>query len=101
MSDSVSSSISLGPQAGNSVMLLPVLFELSGNASYQRIGRVAVAKEGGDAEQYRGQGQGGGPVFLQDVQANNALGVYVAMVDSCKEGDLGRLEWILRREVDV
>ena len=82
-------------------MLLPVLLELLGDAPHQGISRVAVTKERGDAEQHLGDGEGRAPLVLQDVQADNSLGVDVAVVDPGLEGDLGWFEWVVLREVDV
>ena len=47
-----------------------------------------VGEEGADAEEDLGDGEGGAPVVLQDVQADDALGVDVAVVDTGLEGHL-------------
>lgn len=61
---------------------------LVGNTADERVCRVAVGEEGADAEEDLGDGEGGAPVVLQDVQADDALGVDVAVVDTGLEGHL-------------
>lgn len=40
-------------------------------------------------------------MVLKDVQTDLSTAINVAMIDTGLECDLGRLEWIIRREVDV
>jgi len=82
-------------------MLLPVVNVLSCNAADQRIAGVAVGEQGADGEQHLGDGQSGAPLVLQDVQADHALRVDIAVVDAGAELDFGRFEWVVCREVDV
>ena len=93
--------VSLGPQLGYSVVFLPVGGVLRGDAADEGVRRVAVGQEGADREEDLGDGQGGTPVVLEDVQTNDALRVDVAVVNARAEGHLGRLEGVLGREVDV
>lgn len=53
---------------------------------------VAVGEKGADGEQHLGDGQRGRPVVLEDIQANDALAVDVAVVDARPERHLGRLQ---------
>ena len=62
---------------------------------------VAIREERADGEEHLGDGQRGAPVVLEYVQADDALAVDVAVVDARAEGHLGRLEGVLRREVQV
>ena len=76
-------------------MLLPVLLVLGGDGGDQRVGGVAVAEEAADGEEDLGDGEGRGPLVLQDVEADHSLGVDVAVVDASPELDLWRLERVL------
>ena len=93
--------IPLGPQLGDTVVLLPVLDVLGGDGGHEGVAGVAVGEERADAEEDLGDGERGGPLVLQDVQADDALRVHVAVVDPRPELNLGRLERVLRGEVDV
>ena len=62
---------------------------------------IAVCEERADGEEDLGDGEGRAPVVLQDVQTDDALAVDVAVVDAGAERHLGRLEGVLRGEVDV
>lgn len=42
---------------------------------------VTVCEQGADGQQHLGDGEGGAPVVLQDVQADHALTVDVAVID--------------------
>lgn len=68
---------------------------LSGYASNQRVRRVAVRQKGANGEQNLGNGQSRAPVVLQDIQADDALAVDVAVIDSGAEGNLWWLKWII------
>ena len=50
---------------------------------------------------YLGDGQRRAPIIFQDIQANSSLVVNVAMVNLGGETDLGRLEGIFCRELDI
>ena len=52
--------------------------------------RVAVRQQGADGEQHLGDGERRAPVVLQDVQADHALTVDVAVIDPRAEGNLWR-----------
>ena len=80
---------------------LPVVDILRGDAADQGVTGVTVRQQRADGEQDLGDGQGRAPLVLQDVQANHALAVHIAVVDPCPELDLGRLEGVICREVDV
>ena len=96
-----SCSIPLSPETSCPVVLIPVLLELLGDAPHQGISRVAVCKEGGNAEQDLGDGQSRAPLVFQDIQADDALGVDIAVIDPGLECDLGRLERVILRKADV
>mmetsp|Transcript_7489 Transcript_7489/g.27143 ORF Transcript_7489/g.27143 Transcript_7489/m.27143 type:complete len:320 (-) Transcript_7489:12-971(-) len=94
-------SVPLGPLLSSLVMLLLVLEELLGDLSHEGVLGVGVRHERHDGEQHLGDGKGGAPVILEDVQADLALAVHVAVVDPRPEPQLRRLERVVRRESDV
>ena len=63
--------------------------------------RVAICEKGAYGEEDFGDGECRAPVVFEDVKADDALTVDVAMVDAGPEGDLGRLEGVLGGEMDV
>ena len=67
----------------------------------KRIIWVRVAQEGADGEQDLGDGQGGTPLVLQNVEANATVRVDVGVVDSGREVALWGLEGVIGGEVDV
>ena len=81
--------------------LLPIVDVLGGDAADQGVAGVAVGEEGADGEENLGDRQGRGPLGAEDVQADGPVRVDVWMVNTSGEGELGRLEWIVRGEVDV
>ena len=68
---------------------------------HERIVGVRVRQQRADGEEHLRDGESGGPLVLKDVQADRAVAVDVHMVDLRSEGDLGRLEGVVGREVDV
>lgn len=82
-------------------MLGPVCQVLCGNASHQRISRVAVGEQGADGKQHLGDGECRAPVVFQDVQTDDTLAVDVAVVNPCTESHLGGFKGVLRGEGDV
>ena len=52
--------------------------------------RVAVCEEGADGEEDLGDGERGAPVVLEDIEADDAVTVDVAVVDARAEGHLDR-----------
>jgi len=82
-------------------MLLAVRDVLLSDAAHQRVARVAVGEEGADGEKHFGDGEGRGPVVLEDVQTDGALTVDVAVIDACTEQYLRWFERIFWREMYV
>ena len=72
-----------------------------GDFWHERILRVGVGQERADRKQNLGDGQGWGPLVLEDIKADGTMGVDVWMVNSGGERDLWRLERIVDWEVDV
>lgn len=68
---------------------------------HQRVVRVGVREQRADRQQHLRDGQRGAPLVFQDVQADAAVGVDVAVIDARREVHLGRLERVVGREVDV
>ena len=105
--------VSLSPELGYSIVLLPVkryasypnekmflivlpiVNVLRGDAADQRVAGVAVRKQGADGEQHLGDGECRAPLVLQNVEADDALGVDVAVIDPGAELHFGRLEGIV------
>lgn len=67
---------------------------------HQRVIRVGVCEHGADREQDFRDCESGAPLVPQDVQTNTAIGVDVGVINARGEVDLGRLEWVVRGEVD-
>ena len=67
----------------------------------QRVVGVGVSEQGADGEQDLADGEGRTPLVLQDVQADGAVRVDVRVVNARDEVDLGRLEGVVRRELNV
>ena len=68
---------------------------------HQRIVWVWIAKQRADGEQHFGAGEGWAPLVLQDVEADAAILVNVAVVEFGGEIYFGRLEGIVGWEVNV
>ena len=93
--------ISLRPLARCIVVLLPVALVQISDFGHERVVRVGIGEEGADREKHFRDGEGGRPLVLEDVQANRAIAVDVSMVNFRCERNLGRLEGIVGREMDV
>lgn len=74
---------------------------MCGNTSNQWIGWVAVCQKRTNGEQHLRDGQCRRPVVLEDVQADHALAVDIAVIYPRSECDLRGFERILGREVNV
>ena len=59
-----------------------------GYAAHQRVVGVTVREEGTDGQKDLRYGQRWTPIVLEDVQADGAMAVYVAVVDSCAKTHL-------------
>ena len=93
--------VPLGPLASRSVMACYVSLVDVGNLWHERIIRVGVSQERADREKHLRDREGWWPLVLQDVQADWTVAVDVHVINFRCEGNLGRLEWIVGREVDV
>ena len=82
-------------------MLSPVVLVEVRDLRHERIIGVGIGQERADREQHLGDGECGRPLVLEDVQANRAIAVDVSMVNFRCERNLGRLEGIVGREMDV
>ena len=78
-----------------------VCFQKLRNVWDKRIIGVGVSQKRTDREKDLGNGQCRTPLVLQNVETNSSVGVDVAVVDSSGEVDLGRLEWVVGREVNI
>ena len=68
---------------------------------HERIVGVGIRQQGGDRQQDLGDGEGGAPLILQDVEADCPVRIHVAVIDLRREIHLGWLEGVIRRELDV
>jgi len=75
--------------------------EQLGNIRHQWIIGIRIGQQGADGEQHLADGERGAPLILEDVETNTAVGIDVAVVNSRGEVDLGWLEGIVGREVNV
>lgn len=62
---------------------------------------IWVCQHGAYGEEDLADSESGGPLVLQNVQADGAVGVYVWMVDARRKVHLGGLKWVVGGEVDV
>lgn len=69
-------------------MLLLAGEELMGYAAHKRVVGVTVREKGTDGQQDLRYGQRRTPVVLKNVEADCAVAVYVAVVDSCAKTHL-------------
>ena len=69
-------------------MLLLAREELMSYAPHQGVVGVTVREEGADGQEDLRYGQRRTPVVLENVQADRAVAVYVAVVDSCAKTHL-------------
>lgn len=99
--NSRSHGISASPLTSSVVMSLNVLFVDVRNLGHKRIIRVWVRQQGTDGEEHLRDRKCGWPLVLQDVQANRAITVDVHVVHFRRECNLGRLERVIGREMDI
>ena len=71
------------------------------NVRHKGIFRVGVGQERTNGEQDLANGQSWTPLIFENVEANSSVGIDIAVVDPSREMDLGRLEWVVRREMNV
>lgn len=96
-----SHSVLSSPLSSGGLILCLVSLVDMGNLWHQRIIWVGIGQEGRNGEEHLGDGEGWGPLFLQDIEADGAVGVDIWVVDSRGEVDLSWLERIVGWEVDV
>ena len=93
--------VTLSPIASSLVVLILVALENVSDLGHEGIIGVRVGQQGADGKEHLGDGEGGRPLVLEDVQADGAIAVDVHVINFRREGDLGWLEGIVGREVDV
>jgi len=82
-------------------VFLAVLHVLGGNTANERVGRVGISKQRTNAKQDLGDGQRRTPIVLQYIETNDALRVYIAVINASLESDLWWFKGIVWLEVDV
>ena len=68
---------------------------------HQRIIGVGVCQQGADGKEDLGDGEGGTPLLLENVEADASVRVDVRVIDTSSKVELWRLERVIGREVDV
>ena len=72
-----------------------------GHLGPQRIIGIGIGQQGQDGQQDLGNGQRRAPLILENVQADDATGIHIGMIDLRHKGDLRGLKGIIGGEVDV
>ncbi len=93
--------VAIGPLAGSLSVLFAVVLVEIGNFWHKRVVGVGVREQRADWEKHLGDGEGGWPLVLKDVQANRAVGIDVWVIDFRLELHLRGLEGVVRRESNV
>ena len=89
------------PFSGRTVMSSFVIFEELSNIWNQRVIRVGIGEKTANRKQHLANSQGRTPLILQNVQTNTSIRVDVTVVDASCKMHLRRLEWIVRRKVNI
>jgi len=82
-------------------VLFPIGLVEFGDLWHERVIRIRVRKERTNRQQNLTNGQSRRPVVLQDVQTDAATGVDVAVINFGSEANLGWLERVIRRELNL
>ena len=72
-----------------------------GHLGPQGIIGIGIRQQGQNGQQDLGNGQRRGPLVLENVQADDAAGIHIGMIDLRHKGDLRGLKGIISGEVDV
>lgn len=72
-----------------------------GDLRHEGIIRIRICEQGADRKENLGDSQGWAPLIFEDVQTDASVGVDVAVIDTRREINFGRLEWVISRKVDV
>ena len=96
-----SHSILAGPLTSTGFILCPIGLVDVSNFWHQGIIWVWVGQQRTDGQQHLRDCQSWGPLIFQNIQADGTVGVNVWVVDSSGEVDLGWLEWVIGREMDI
>ena len=80
---------------------LPIVDELRGDAADERVARVAVGKQGADGEQDLGDGESRTPFILENVEADDSLGVNIAVIDPGPKLHFRWLEGIISGKMNI
>lgn len=89
------------PFSGRAIVSGSVSLEDVGNIWNQWIIGVGVGEKTADRKENLADCQCRRPLVLQNVQTDTSIRVDVAVIDTSGEVNLRRLEWIVRREVDI
>ena len=82
-------------------MLRLIALEDVGNLWDERVIWVGVGQQGADGEQHLGDSEGGRPLIFEDVEADRSIAVDVHVINFRRERNLGRLEGVVGREMNV
>jgi hypothetical protein len=86
-----------GPFSGRAIVAGPVGLEQLGNVRNQGIVGIGVGEERTNREEDFGNGQRGAPLVLQNVEANAAVRINVAVINAGGEMHFGGLRALHRR----
>ena len=67
----------------------------------ERVIWIGVGQQGADGEQHLRDSEGGRPLIFEDVEADRSIAVDVHVINFRRERNLGRLEGVVRREMNV
>lgn len=93
--------ISAGPFSCLLIVRLLLVEILLRDTSNKRVVRVWIGEERAYGQQHFGHRQRRAPLLFQDIQTYLSVRVNIAMVDTRPKLNLGWLEWIVGREVNV
>lgn len=92
--------IASGPLTCGCFIGRPICHILIGNIRHQRVLRIRVREQRADTQKHFADCEGGCPLVFENIQTNRPLGGNVRMVNLRFERYFGRLERVIRREMD-
>ena len=93
--------VTLSPLTSRLVMLRLIALEDVCNLWDERVIWIGVGQQGADGEQHLRDSEGGRPLIFEDVEADRSIAVDVHVINFRRERNLGRLEGVVGREMNV
>jgi hypothetical protein len=81
-----------GPLPGRTIVSRLVRLQQLGNIGDKRVFGIGIGQQRANGQQYLANGQCWTPLVLQNVEANTTIGIDVAVINTSREMDLGRLQ---------